>query len=327
MKIAIVGSGFAGLALSYFLVEAQKKFSITLFDPNPLGGNASNMAVGLMHPYMGIFAKKSFEAEKAMEESIRLFRVAEKEIGSSVFSEKGVFRPLVEQRQESSFLALAEKEPFVSWWDAAKVEKHFGSFLSPGCVGIFLEKGVLVESKKYVRGLLQFLEKQGVKRVFQKVNSLKELSSFDKIAVCSGEHSMDLVPSLSSFLQKRRGQVIEGNLPCKPLFCPVLGRGHITFQGERCFLGSTYETMDTSEEESTQKREELLIRIEKFFPSVKQLEIKKIWVGTRLFQSKSYLPYIGFLDEKTSVLTALGSRGLLYHAFFAKKLAKSWVQG
>ncbi len=324
-RVAIVGAGYAGLAVSYYLTELKKELSLTLFDSASLGENTSGMAVGLMHPYMGIFAKKSWKAEEAMQESLKLFQIVEKELAFSVFSQKGIFRPLLELRQKEPFETLCQKEPLVHWWKEERVRSRFGSFLFPGCEGIFLEKGVLVESKKYLQGLWQIVEKRGVCRVLRNISSLKELKDFDTIFICTGARTLELIPSFSSFLQKRKGQVIEGEWDFDPLFCPVLGRGHITFQRGSCFLGSTYELETCCDEGSRRKREELLARIAAFLPLVGKMRIRNIFSGTRLFQSKSYLPYVGSLDERVKILTAFGSRGLLYHAFFAKKLVQSLV--
>lgn len=51
MNIAIIGAGFSGLALAYFLLQSSAH--VTLFDAVGIGGGASGIATGLLHPYPG----------------------------------------------------------------------------------------------------------------------------------------------------------------------------------------------------------------------------------------------------------------------------------
>ncbi len=61
MKIAIIGAGFAGLAGAYYLSE---HFQVTLFDLKGIGGGASGISSGLLHPYPGEKGRRSWHAAR-----------------------------------------------------------------------------------------------------------------------------------------------------------------------------------------------------------------------------------------------------------------------
>ena len=75
MKIAIIGAGFAGLASAKFLIDAGA--SVTIFDAKGVGGGASSVCCGLMHPYPGLESRRSLHAEEALRCSKELIRLAE----------------------------------------------------------------------------------------------------------------------------------------------------------------------------------------------------------------------------------------------------------
>ncbi|MCF7806626.1 MAG: hypothetical protein K9M13_03150, partial [Simkaniaceae bacterium] len=45
--------------------------------------------------------------------------------------------------------------------------------------------------------------------------------------------------------------------------------------------------------------------------------------GMRLAKKSSYLPYLNRLSNRVWILTAMGSRGLLYHAYWSQLLASA----
>ena len=51
MKVAIVGAGFSGLACAWHLLHMQTEPpQVTLFDRKGIGGGASEITAGLIHP-------------------------------------------------------------------------------------------------------------------------------------------------------------------------------------------------------------------------------------------------------------------------------------
>lgn len=82
MKVAIVGAGYAGLALAYHFKERQ--VDVTVFAE---GEGASHASTGLLHPSPG---KKgiSWRGEEGMQASLELLQA----VGGHVYENKGIWR-------------------------------------------------------------------------------------------------------------------------------------------------------------------------------------------------------------------------------------------
>ncbi|MFI5334514.1 MAG: FAD-dependent oxidoreductase, partial [Chlamydiales bacterium] len=64
MKVAVIGAGLSGLATCYYLLELG--YAVHLFDEKGVGGAASGIACGLLHPYPGEEGKRSWRADEAL---------------------------------------------------------------------------------------------------------------------------------------------------------------------------------------------------------------------------------------------------------------------
>ena len=102
----------------------------------------------------------------------------------------------------------------------------------------------------------------------------------------------------------------------------LLSNAHITptEDPELCLIGSTYEH---TEKPDPKKALELLQKAALFYPPAKDFKIVEIRSGVRLSPRVGYKPIVEKINPKTWVFTGLGSRGLIYHALFAKMIAIS----
>src|SRR5579864_6815899 len=91
MKIAIIGAGLSGLSLAWHLIDSA---SVTLFDHKGIGGGASGIAAGLMHPYPGQQGLRSFLATEGLLATKRLLAVAQKKSALPLALENGIIRYL-----------------------------------------------------------------------------------------------------------------------------------------------------------------------------------------------------------------------------------------
>lgn len=66
-------------------------------------------------------------------------------------------------------------------------------------------------------------------------------------------------------------------------------------------------------------------RLNDLIPEFKDLEIVGCKVGIRVASPNHYLPITAHLFDNVYLFTGLGSRGLLYHSYFGKKLAKAMI--
>ena len=85
----------------------------------------------------------------------------------------------------------------------------------------------------------------------------------------------------------------------------------LTAEKNICHLGATYERDFADDRPNQETATELLE------PEMRVLDCR---AGIRVTNPAHYFPMIEQINPKTWAVTALGSRGLLYHAYLGKKL-------
>ncbi len=247
------------------------------------GEGASHVSTGLLHPAPGRSAKTTWKAQEGMEAALELLKIA----GEDTFLQNGILRFAVDEEQRQIF----------------------------GGEKIWIKEGITVFSRNYLMGLKRACGK--AKFVQQWVRDLKELSQFDRIVLTTGAETLSLA---SLPLKKTIGQCLVCRCE-EPLTMSLLGSGHITptIEPGICLVGSTYEH---TEKPDRQKALALLTQVAKFYPQAKTFEVLEVLSGVRVTPNGTYRPILQKIDPKTWVFTGLGSRGLIYHALFAKKLCE-----
>lgn len=278
MKAAVIGAGYAGLAAAFFL--EKKGWEVSVFR---WGKSASGASTGLLHPYPGKKALLSIRAHEGIEKALELFRVAGKK--EAVFEKSGILRIAHTEEQRKKFQ---------------------GDFF-------WMEEGITVYSRLYLEELRKSLVRT---KVFEaRIESLSELSSFDRIVVAAGEDAERL---LSIPLKKTIGQ----SLLCRcrqKLPYALLSDCHITASEdpEYCLIGSTYEH---TQKPDRKKALGLLEKAIKIYPPARDFTIEEVFFGVRASPKVGYLPIVKRIDSRTWALTGFGSRGLMYHALYAERL-------
>ena len=307
MKIAVIGAGLSGLALAYHLTLSGM-CQVDLFDEKGIGGAASGIACGLMHPYVGEEAKRSWMATEALEESHVLLA----SVSGALIHKPGILR-IARHEEERQALRIA----FANQDDVEEVE---GSFL--------IKSGVTVNVPGYLQGLWNICAQKGAKLHLQNIQNLEELKEYDQIVVAAGANLLTFPECQSLKVQFTKGQLLICRYPqtLKPLERSLIGKGYVALSesADLCVLGSTYERGVTSAlPDLARAKEEILPKIASFFPDVKFLEIESCKAGIRVARKGHYLPIIRKIEERKWVCTAMGSRGLLYHALAGKMLASA----
>ena len=142
------------------------------------------------------------------------------------------------------------------------------------------------------------------------ITSLAELDDFDRIVVCAGADSIKLADLP---IHAIGGQLIELLATPAPA-TPISGQIYVIPLEDRLIVGSTYERQPQSAEG---------VRLPKLKEMLPALQVDTILQVKKAFRASApgHLPLIRQLNPKTWAFTGLGSKGLLYHAYFAKKLA------
>ncbi len=308
MKIAIIGAGLAGLGVSWHLCQIPH-YQATLFDPKGIGGGASGISTGLLHPFPGRRALRSWGADQGMEATSALVAVSEKALGRPVAEATGIFRPAITPQQREDFSKRASEDSDAIWQE----HPQFGP-------GLWIPSGMTVYSRLYLAGLWKACQALGVAFLQEAVSSLDDLGAFDAILLTAGFETLAFAPHLP--LQVTKGQTLLCRWPERLPFS-LVSQGHITPTDDPslCQIGSTYEHGFSSLAPDSSVIPELLGKAAKFYPPSKDFEVVEVRAGARISRPKGYRPIVEKLNAKTWVFTGLGSRGMLYHASFGKELA------
>ncbi len=304
MRIAIIGAGFSGLAVAWNLVG---KNQVTVFDPFLLGG-ASAVATGLLHPYVGEEGRRSLFATEAMEKTEQLLQIAEESLGKKVYRE-GIVRIAQNEKQKLSF-----KSHCVVFKDVVDL----------GNDRFLVKSGKTVFCKRYLEGMRLAISKKGGKFVAEKITDLKQLQDFDQVVIAAGASIRDF-PELGLKLRFIKGQVLTCQIP-EQIERSLIGKGYIALSHEKeiCHVGATYERFDLTETTDLLHTQKVLFaKASSFYPDIHQLKPVDCSSAIRVMRQGHYLPIATKVSDGLFAITAMGSRGLLYHAYFGEKLAQT----
>lgn len=301
-KIAIVGGGLAGLATAYFLLKSEQ-VAVTLIEAKEIGAGASGVCSGLLHPYPGLMARRSYLAHEGLISTKHLLQIAQKYTPKVVACEKGILRQSLNQQQRDKLLEHCQK-----WKDVERIEEDL----------FLIHSGVTVLSKNYLEGLFAALMAMGLRYEIRKVASLRELDHYDHVVVAAGYGITQFEECLPLKVKFLKGQALtlEGKPPFDQSY---IFKGYMAYSGEglRYELGSTYEREFEDELANLPLAQELLLDKLILCQGSKIIECR---AGVRVMALGQYLPLVEQVADKAHVFTGLGSRGLLYHALFAKAL-------
>lgn len=313
MKIAVIGAGLAGLGVSWHLSQAPC-CQVTLFDPKGIGGGASGVSTGLLHPFPGKRALRSWGAVEGMQATSALIAISEKALGRPVAEATGIFRPAVTLQQREDFSERGGIDSDAIWQEHPK----FGP-------GLWIPSGRTIYSCLYLEGLWKACKALGAVFLPEAISSLSDLGEFDMTILTAGFETLTFAPHLP--LQVTKGQTLLCRWPERLPFS-LVSQGHITPTDDSslCQIGSTYEHGFTSLDPDPSVISELLGKAAKFYPQAKEFEVVEVRAGARISRPKGYRPIVEKLDAKTWVFTGLGSRGMLYHSWLGKEISDA-VQG
>lgn len=324
MRVAIVGAGFSGLAVCWHLLHQYRSIGITLFDPNGVGGGASGIAAGMLHPYAGAHAKYNRWGEEGMVATRRLLKISETFLQEPVAAYTGALRLAVSEDQKEDYASCARRYPSVHWY-TSEISRRYISEL-PELEGIFIEEGITVFPDRYLKGLWLACSAQGVILEKSACKNLSDLTDFDLIIVAAGA-------SIISFAELRhlpvriiKGQILELAWPeyIPPLPFPLNSLGYLVMHPSMrsCYAGATYERDYTSLlPDLSVAAPEILSKIEPIFPPIKSMKIIDCRAGARVSTS-THLPIYQQISEKCWVISGMGSKGLLYHGLMAENLCR-----
>jgi glycine/D-amino acid oxidase-like deaminating enzyme len=315
MNIAIVGAGFLGVASAWHLTQIPGA-RITLFDTKGIGAGASGIAAGLLHPFAGAKATRNWMADESFPETLALLKIASQTIATPVFKQSGIFRPATTLQQHEDFYKRASEYADCSWCETTPSPL----FTKPG---LFIPAGIQVDCPLYLEGLWKACSKRGAKLIIETINSPSDLSDFDISVFTIGTGFLDLKEVMTPPLSAVKGQLLE---LCYDdiLECGVSSHAYLAQNKHKIITaGATYEHSWQVEGPDIERCEaEIRAKVAAFCPKLADLALHECKAGYRAV-TKDKKPFFVEVSPNCYCLGGLGSKGLLYHAWLAKRLFKT----
>jgi glycine/D-amino acid oxidase-like deaminating enzyme len=319
--VRIVGAGLAGVAVADALLS--RGVSCLLIDEKGPAAGASGAASGLLHPLPGLRAQMPWRGDQAFELALQsVQRRASRDPGVVVC--QGVFRP-VTANQRADF-ERAAREGWAKWCDRGPPT---AIPLALAREGLWMEQGCVVDVPRYLAAWIEDLRAQGLQTHWGEAKAWHDNPAQWVTVWCTGHQAIGRLPVACQVV---RGQALVIEPPAAyqahDLQCGVAGRAYLApFQG-KWLIGATFEHGILSQTpDPDTARQALAKRVEEMWPGGGLLDqpIHQIHVGHRC-SSPDHFPICGQLDSGDWVLTALGSKGLLYHRLVATALADAMVR-
>ncbi|CAN6459753.1 unnamed protein product [Victoria cruziana] len=356
---------------------------IDIFDEVGIGGGASGVAGGLVHPYSPK-VKLLWRGAECWEEALKLLRVAEMAVQSRslswnkemfyetidsdgpIFWRRGIIRPATKIKILDTMTENARHH-----LESCKLEvvtNNFVKKLMPDVVlplntAFYMPQAVNIHPMRYLQALFFACKDLSETSVVpgnpskvicfhkKEINSLQELSdAYTAVIVCLGAKSGSL-PELSGKLplRKCRGIVMHMQLPheLKEGYMEnapsILSDAWLAIQGPRdLVIGSTWDwssadySSAVTEKEASSALRELIPKASAILPNISNWVFRNAKGGMRAMPPLTELgslPLLGCLNNLVGgspkcrywLLGGLGARGLLYHAWLGKLMAKAVI--
>ncbi|KAL7134557.1 hypothetical protein ABFS83_11G034800 [Erythranthe nasuta] len=378
LRYAVLGAGFAGLSVAWNLLQHGSKESricVDIYDEAGIGGGASGIAGGLLHPYSPK-VKLLWRGAECWNESLNLINIAEEALLNKLVNEgkfetpkngespivrrRGILRPVVNSKNVNIMTENARNcldncriEPI----NEEAAQKLVPNLSLPLNLAFYMPDALNINAQRYLQGLYLACENlanemSGNLSLHRKsVPSLKELAGeYDAVVICLGARSAFL-PELSRRLPLRACRGIIAKLQLgdemreeyQEHSPSILSDAWLAVHGPRNIdLGSTWDwksenySRDITSDEASNSIETLIGKASSVYPAVRNWTVTGAVAGLRAMPpltENGSLPILGRLDEcidlghscKYWLFTGLGARGLLFHGWLGKLLARGVI--
>ncbi|KAL5228522.1 hypothetical protein ABZP36_016787 [Zizania latifolia] len=339
LRYAVLGAGFAGLSVAWHLLKHSPKDSrvcVDIYDENGIGGGASGVSGGLLHPFSPK-VKLLWRGAEFWKECMDLLRSAEQANGTTGQDEtliwrRGIIRPPTNEKVADILLENAQ-----SCLQSCRLEvldSDAAQYLVPGLrvplnFAVYMPLALNINPKKYLQALFFACQnmsgeasasqsssgKKECKLHKEHINDLQQLAGdYDSVIICLGAKVSSL-PELTNKLPLRtcRGVIAEFQLPSDTVQTygsqspSILSDAWLAFQGPRTVsIGSTWQwksenySSAVSDDEALTAMEELLPKASAVYPGITKWIFVQARAGIRAMPpltANGSLPLLGCLDN------------------------------
>jgi glycine/D-amino acid oxidase-like deaminating enzyme len=315
-NIAIVGAGFSGLATAWYLLE-NPAIAVTLIDQVGIGGGASAVASGLLHPYVAKKLTFAWQGLLGFSETLNLIEAVAPYSQKPIILQKGLLRPHILSNNENEPLP-----PRAEYWPGYICQKKVPALLA--LPGFFLSQAVVVDSPTYLQALWRGCQHKGAHLEIANIESLEELAHFDQVILATGWNMAAIRGITTPPITQVKGQILLLSWKDKPLPFALQSHAYITnaYTEGALSAGATFERNFKSKEVNREVAENYIrTPIQRFSPLLGELPILEVHAHIRAMTA-THRPFATFVDSKTACIGGMGAKGLLYHALLAKQLVQ-----
>jgi glycine/D-amino acid oxidase-like deaminating enzyme len=259
-----------------------------------------------MHKYVGVQAKLSAWGEEAQNESLKLIEKASKRLGYPLILSDRIVRFPTNPEQAEAFQRAAALHNDLTWDSST----------------LIIHPGYTIDVTSYLKGLALIAQDQGLIVKQEKVEDLTALQSFDTIILATGAADIPELRPLKIHPVKGQLLVLEWPKEHPPLPYSIIGSVYITMTKDlkAAVVGATYEHhfRDLLPDENFAIKE-LLPKAAALCPPLHNARLIEVRAGVRA-SMPNRMPFAGKIKDNLYALVGMGSKGLLYHAYFAKQL-------
>lgn len=333
MKIAIIGAGMAGLYLCEYL-HSQKDLQLTVFH-NDQPDMASRGQSFLFHPFPGRSLEILPHLKEAVTETTKILESWAAFFPQFIRSQP-MFRPFkgtngsrLEKSYQKWWKASSENWVFCEEYSTETLKNRSPLFLPYSAIAY--TPAFVVDFNELRKALIQDYQKNGLPFIQDSIDKIQNCrgkwlvgahtEQFDHVILALGTASKKWFPDLKLTTQGGsllRLQMKEALSHLFSLDGLHIGEHH---SGDWVIGSTRWHQMPTPDSEIQKLKEKL----HTMFPMLSQGDPTSLWSGNRCIYPSDRLPLCGELPHQKGihVLTALGSKGMLWGPFSAKKLCLS----
>ncbi len=327
MKIAILGGGLAGVATAWYLLNSSPllnfagSLQLDLYDPLGIAGGASGIAAGILHPYAGLHAKLNRQGKEGYLATCELIEIASKFTSANLITARGQYRLVSTAENDRDYRLAASHYADVDFLTAQAIERQIPSMTSHP--GIFIHSSLTIATSLYLESLWQGCVQKGATLQREAITHLSSLDH-DLIIIATSFASNQFLETSAISINPVKGQLLEIEWP-KNLIAPLAtihGQAYLVMQASKqsAFIGATFEKdFNSPHADLPLTKAQLMPKIAALWPALQEADVITCKAGIRA-SMPTHQPLIRQVTNQCWVFTGLGSKGLLYHALYAKKL-------
>lgn len=333
MKVLIVGQGYAGSMLAWFLI--RNNVSVTVVDrDDPF--SSTRVSAGIMLPVTGRRLAKTHQADRILPFALDFYREVEAVTGASFYTPKDVLQIFTSQSHRNEWYARSA-DPGMELYVGEMISKNdIDHTVINEFGGILLKRSGFVKPSFFLDTMRNYIREKGEFIVTDfHPNDLKyedqaitwNGKNYNYAIFCEGYHSMNqrlfgylpFNPAKGEILDFQASGLTDKNILVNSAYVVPLGDDNFR-------TGSTYEWVELNEEPTEKGR----LTLEENLRSIINCEytVTGHKAGVRP-AVKDRRPLLGFHPERKrlGIFNGLGTKGTMQGPLYAKQMAEYICDG